>query len=378
MAIISGAAATDAQLGINQARRKIIMRDKLAELEPQSNPLTLLLRKAGKKSVGGPKHEWREHQRFDDLTTLTADSLIADTTLDVADGTTAGPGKIIRNQRTGETCRITSVAGNVWTVTRAIGSTAEQDMLTGDKIILLATAYEENSDAPAARMRKETNEYNLTQIARDDFGASGTLIHTDTYGTRVIMSQMAAQRAVDHQCDIEKSLFWGELSEDLTGDYPLRTCGGIDEIITDVYDFGGSFSTAAAFDALETGMRYGANTKYLFAGRPPISNISLEALDKVRTTVSAKTFGINVTRLESPHGVVMLIRHDLFVGDYANRGYLLDLDALMMVYLKGRDTALYERLESRGKDGEIHGYLTEFGLERMEAQKHQLWSQVAS
>ena len=377
--IVTGSVGTAADLGINQARRKIIMRDKLAELEPSVNPLTLLLRKAGKKAVGGPKYEWLEHQRFDDLTTLTANSAAADTTLDVADGTIGAAGQLAQNQRTGETVSITSVAADVWTVVRSVGAVAAADMLDGDDLIMLSTSFAENSDAPDPRKRQETNEHNFTQIARSTFGASGTLIHTDIYGTRNIMSEQAAQRAMDHQAEIEKTLFFGERSEVTTGDYAKRTCGGVDEIITDVYDFGGSFSMLAGFDALETGMRYGANTKTLFAGRAPISNISAEALDKVRTTVSEKTFGINVTRLESPHGVVMLIRHDLLVGSvYGLRGYLLDLDALMFVFLRGRDTALYEGLETNGQDGEIHGYLTEFGLERMEAQKHQLWTGMAT
>lgn len=380
MSITEGARGTGGNLGVLAARRVIQMRDGLAELEPDAAKLTLLLRKMKKKSVKGPEYKWSEHDRFPHTVQANGTFSNVDTTITVDDGTVAADNQLVVVQRTGEVMRVTSKSGNDWTVTRSIGGTAAAAGLDNDYFTILATAEAENSAAPTARANPQTQDSNYTQIQRDTFGATGTAIQTELYGSvGGLMSQEARQRITDHQVGQETSFFFGEKSENTSGDYPLRTCGGLDEFITQTHDFGGAFSMQNAFDAMEVGMRYGANKKALFGSRSVISNISLEAMDKVRVAPSDKTFGIAIQVLESPLGQLMLMTHNLLDGgDYAKRAYLLDLAALQYVFLRKRDTALYEGLESNGVDGEIHGYLTEFGLERREAKKHQVWQNVSN
>jgi hypothetical protein len=380
MAIATGAQGSGGTRGIFASRRKVQMRDGLAELEPDINPITLVLRKTKSKTIKGPKWEWLEHDRFDDTTQVNGAQTSGDTSIEVDDGSVAAVNQLVRNQRTGEVIRVTAIATNTWTVTRSIGGTAAAAMNDDDYLMILGTAFNENSSAPDPRAKDETTGFNYTQIARDTFGASGTLIATDLYGTgKQIMNERASQRARDHNVYIEKTLLFGERSEDVSGNYALRTCGGLDEFITQTSDFGGAFSMQSAFDALEVGMRYGSKSKMLVCSRSAASNISLEALDKVRTTVSEKTFGINVSMLESPHGKIAIVRHDLLTGgEYATRAYLLDMANLGFCKLQGRDTALYEGLESNGTDGEVHGWLSEFTLERGLASTHQTWLNVSN
>jgi len=382
MAVVEGAQGTAATLGILSARRIVAMRDGLAELEPDAAPLTLLLRKMKKKAVIAPKYEWLEHDRMTDFSAVNngAGYSSSATSIVVDDGSLFTANMLAVVDRTGEIIRVSSVSTNTLTVVRSIGTTAGAAMVDNDPITVLATAHPENASAPAARANPETTDFNYTQIQYDTFGASGTLIATKLYGSGMqIMSERARQRITDHQVGQEKTFFFGEKDETTSGNYPQRACGGFDEFITQTYDFGGAYSNTLAFDALETGMRYGSQKKALYCSRAVASNISLEAMDAVRVAPSDKTFGINIKVLTTPHGEVMVMKHNLLQGaTYAKRAYLLDLGSLTYVFLRTRDTQLLEGLETNGVDGEIHGYLTEFGLERREAKKHQVWQNVSN
>jgi len=376
MAIVAGAQGTGGTQAIASFRRKVNMKDGLAELEPDINPLLLFLRKTAKGSIKDPKWNWLEHDRFGDTVQASGTHTDSDTTINVDDATLGAPEMLVRNQRTDEVVRIGAIgSATTWTgCTRSVGATAAAAMLDDDYFTILGTSFAENSSTPTPRSKAATTGFNYTQIFRDTFGASGTLIQTDLYGANKIMNERAAQSSREHQLFLEKTLWFGEQSEVTSGTFPVRTLGGVDEFATQTYDFGGSFSMQAAFDALEVGMRYGSNSKMLFCSRGTASNISLEALDKVRNTDSTKTFGINISMLESPHGKVAIVRHDLLVGNqYGKRSYLLDMKNFRYLFLRGRDTALYEGLETNGTDGEIHGFLTECTLERMHATTHQVW-----
>ena len=379
MAIVAGAQGAGGSLGIFANRVPIHMKDGLAELEPDVNPLLLFMRKTSKGTIEGTKAEWLEHDRFDDTVQANGAYTAGATTITVDDGTVGAPGMLVRNQRTDEVIRIGAITATTWTgCTRSVGATAAAAGLDNDYFSILGTSLPENSSTPTPRAKDETTGFNYTQIWRDTFGASGTLIASKLYGTgKQIMSERASQRARDHNVYQEQSLLFGERSEVTSGSYAQRSMGGVDEFISQTYDFGGSFSMQAAFDALEVGMRYGSNSKMLLCSRGCASNISLVALDRVRNTVSDKTFGINISMLESPHGRVAIVRHDLLVGNqYGKRAYLLDVKNFKYLSLKGRDTALYENLESNGTDGQINGWLTEATLERLHASTHQTWLNV--
>ncbi len=386
MAVTTGAEGTGATLGILAARRVVYMADRMFELEPQVNPLTLLLRKAGKKSVFAPKYEELSHERIADTTQSSAAEGAGDTTIAVDDGSVGAANMLCQNQRTGETIRIGAVSSNDWTgCTRSVGTVAAAAINVDDAWITLGTSFAENSAAPDPRQKQADAGFNYTQIARDVWGASGTLMATNVYPAqgKPIMSERAAQRDKDHRAGIEKSLFFGERSEVTSGDYPIRTVGGMDEFANWSYDFAGSFSMQEAFDALETGMFYGSNSKWLFASVAASSNISLEALDKVRKVDSDKSFGIAINKLISPHGTVNIVAHKLFRNtQYGTRAYLIDMANVKYVVLaangQNRDTALYEGIETNGTDGMEHGWLTEYGLERRLAKTHQVWTNVAS
>ena len=379
MAIVTGAQGAGGSRGILSSRRKIWMRDRMVELDPDLNKVTLILRKINKKSVGDVKFQLHEHDRFPDTTQANGTYTSGATSIVVDDGTVAGENQLVINQRTGEVIKVTAISSNTWTVSRSVGSTAAAAGNDNDYFSVLATSFAENSNAPDPRINPATNAFNYTQIAREDFGASGTLIASDIYGSQNIMSSRAKERLLDYNAMVEKSLLFGERSEDTSGNYAVRSTGGIHEFMTQSVNFGGAFSMQLLFDACEVGFRYGSPTKSLFVSRSVASNIGLEAVDKLRAVSGKISFGVSVSQLVTPSGNMNVMTHNMLEGgEYAQRAYLLDLKNFGFRYLKGRDNALYEGLETNGTDGEVHGWMGEFGLERGQAKTHQVWTSVSN
>jgi hypothetical protein len=220
-------------------------------------------------------------------------------------------------------------------------------------------------------------KYNYTQIVRNPFGVSNTLMNTQAYGGDVL-AYTTKTRGIEHAKDIENILFFGERA--ISASEARRSTGGLDEwISTNVKDFGGGISSLdEIFDAAEADFRYGSKEKMLFVSRAVASNISLLAADLLRMVPEDKTFGIHIQKLISPHGVYNIVAHDLLVGDYyGKQAYVVDMDAVGYRFLQNRDTKLVTNIQTPGTDGRKDEYLTEFGLERAEEKRHGKWTSAA-
>lgn len=384
--IISGAGATAGTDAVVATRRKLEVRDEIFLLEPAAAPLTLFLNKVGRKAVGNPHYLWLEDERTPTHDRInsggghnsTVTTIVVDNQAYFAEQT------LLRNQRTGEVCLVTAqqaTAGQL-TVVRSFGGTAAAGMNDNDSLTILGGAAPENAAAEAAQQTQKSTASNYTQIARDPFGASGTLISSDLYGGDY-MGYEAKARGIEHATKIELALWFGEKAEDTTNVDLLQTvrrsCGGIDEVIsTYSTDMGGALSLESLFDHAENAFYYGSNTKFLFCGRAVSSNISLLAGNALQVVPPVKTFGVAVERLVTPHGIWNIVSHKLFEGDeYSLRGYTVDMDALTYVYMRGRDTTLYTNIQANNVDGQVNEYMTEFGLERRQEKRHAVMTDAA-
>jgi hypothetical protein len=101
------------------------------------------------------------------------------------------------------------------------------------------------------------------------------------------------------------------------------------------------------------------------------SALSALATSSLQTVPPANTFGINIKRLETPHGVFNVVAHKLFEGDvYGTYGLALDLRYLELVTLKTRDTTLFTNIQNNDVDGQKNEYLTECTLLRQFEEAH--------
>jgi len=377
--ILTGDAATAATQGILANRRKVDMRDKIFLLEPSATPLTVLLNKMGRGVAKSPRHEWLEAAATPTVDTLTATYTAAEVTIAPANPTYFPINSVFRHQSTGEVALVTANNGTTMTVTRGYGGTSAAIWATGSSVTILGGAAREGATAETSRMAKKVRQYNFTQIFRDPFGGSATLQASDLYGGE-FLAEETLERGIEHAKYIELAMFFGERNADssVAGTWddeatPRRTMGGIDEFIsTNTTNFGGNGATLLEiYDWAASVFRYGSDTRFWFMAMLESSGLSNLATSSLEVVPTDKSFGINISRLITPHGVFNVVAHKLFEGDtYSTYGYALDMKYLEYVYLQGRDTKLYTNIQTNDTDGQKNEYLTECTLLRQFEEAH--------
>lgn len=91
----------------------------------------------------------------------------------------------------------------------------------------------------------------------------------------------------------------------------------------------------------------------------------------VKQVRSDQTFGVNIKRLETPHGDFMIIKHNLFAGaEFAKYAYFVDPRNIGWRFLRGRNTKFLSDIQENDRDGRKFEYLTEGGFMRKGEQTH--------
>src|SRR4051812_27068596 len=142
MADITGAVTTTNVLSDQLA---IDLGDRISELEPDVQVLSVFTRAAGKKATVATKFSWLESRnkaRFD-LVNNGAGYVAGATAITVDNGAYFAQWDQVLVTRTGEQMRVDGVAGNVLTVTRGIGSTAAA-IVDNDELLIIGSAQPEN------------------------------------------------------------------------------------------------------------------------------------------------------------------------------------------------------------------------------------------
>jgi len=370
--IVSGMRATSGTVDINQDRRIIEMDDEIFLLEPSKAPLTLLTSKVNKEGVGNPEFKWLEDERIPTVDRINAGTLTTTATeITVDNASYFRVNSILRIQRTGEVMRVSAVGGTTLTVARSWGGTAAAVLLDNDSIAILGGAAAEGATSEDSKTTQSTTAYNYTEIIRSPFEFTNTELASDLYGQGDLAYQQM-KVGIEHAVDIENKLWFGERNADASIAAARRSTGGFDQVIsTNDSDFGGVFNMVTFFSFAEDVFRYGSDSKVMFAAPSVVSNISLEGIKYLELVPSDETFGLSVQRLLTPHGVLMVVKHNLFEGDtYGKRAYVVDLDNVGYRFLKSRDTKLQTNIQANDKDARKDEYLTEMGLVRRLEKTH--------
>jgi len=172
---------------------------------------------------------------------------------------------------------------------------------------------------------------------------------------------------------IERAFWLGEKKYDITGTqtHPRRATGGILEFITSGNSFvqnQGGILTAPDFNTfMREGFTYGDNTKYLFCGGKVLQSINEFARGQMQTKPLESTYGVNIRTYVTSFGTINLVHNPLFVGELAGYGFLLDMECFKYRYMNNRDTKLETNIQNNDVDGEVDQYISEVGLQRMQA-----------
>lgn len=370
MTVISGPRGTG---NVTSTMRKVDFGDAILLLQPDAAPLTVLTKRLGKQSTFNPKFNWAEDDldvRFDAVNDASGIDTTT-TTVDVDTGTLFAEHDLVKNTRTGEVFRVTAVSTNALTVVRGIGNSGTGvAMNDNDELLIMGSAQPEGDTSKPARSSTTTTQTGYTQIFRRPVESTETWRHSDQVVSENDWDYQIRKAGIEHMKDIEYAFLFGKADENTSGSQPRRTtAGAIPSITTNVTAAGGALSEASFWTAQRSAFRYGSNRKTMFASGLVVDVLNGYARGKVQVTNQGDdTYGVNVTKYQSPHGLLNVVRHWLLEGSvYGGYAFTIDLEMAKYRFLansKGsRDTHLRTNIQQPDADTRKDEFLTEAGLQ---------------
>ena len=366
---------------ILQNRRVVDMDPVIKQLEPDDAPFTVMLSQTASRPAKSQKVEWLSDQLVPRLTTLNNGGNVASgaTTFTVATGTGAyfRANDILRMSN-GENVRVTSVAGDVLTVIRSVGSVAASTITDSTDVIKIGNASAEGATLGTIKQTQQVANYNYCQIQRDPLGFTNTLINSDLYGGSEPQYE-AKKKMMEHRRQMENTLFFGQRDLDTTGTTPIGYCGGlVDFITTNVTTMSNPYTLTEEIFAtfLRTGFRYGSRNKVLFASPLIVSALSSFPQSKLAPpSPDIKSYGVALQEYRGANGGTVKIVEKRDWLDYSTSNnqigswaVLVDMDDVTMRPL--RKTVLLPNRQAPDEDSVKQEYLTEYSLQVGVEQNH--------
>jgi hypothetical protein len=360
---ITGARGTG---NVSQANRKVDIKDRVLELQPNTTPFVILADKLPSKVAVNPQFSWFE----EDLEPRYSATSGAVTNVATAVPVTAGQGAwfaqhdMVFVPRTGEMFRVVSIATDTLTVVRGVGSTATA-MNSGEELLITGSAQPEGDTSKPARSGVPTQVTNYTQIFREPWESTETWMASETFAGPDDWQRQTKHKGIEHRKEIEYAYLVGRPSEDLTGSQPRRTTGGARHfIVTNVTDAGGTMTEATFWSALRPIFRFGSQEKLALGAAKPIQITNQYALNKIQIHQGDSTYGLKVMQYVSPFGTLnMVVDYQLEGTTLSTEMVILDMEYLTRRYMTGRDTHVKTNIQAPDADTRKDEFLTEGGLE---------------
>jgi len=270
-------------------------------------------------------------------------------------------------------------------------SSHSHDLSDADVALIVGNINAEGAIMPTGVTTDPVKLYNYTQIFRSPVSITRTARKT-RLRTGDAYTEMKREALEMHSIEMEKAFLFGVRSE-TTGDngYPERTMDGIITVLrrdsaatVDDYSLnstyaGKDWTEAGGGEAwlnsyLEVMFRYGKGEKLALCGSGAL--LGLNALAQTGSYLNLgpadKTYGINVTRWQTPLGVVNFLTHPLFSMEATLRNSMLILEPQNLIYKYIDDTDFYGEgdakkagpgLNAARKDATDEEWLTECSLE---------------
>lgn len=375
-------------------REDLDFADRIALLNPNENPLTLLAMRFGKGNSGNVKHQW-----IDDETQPTFDKVAgavatAATTFDVDNGGRFAIGDLVRDMGGNyEVMLVTAISTDELTVDRDYGEAgtpgynarARQIPDNGD-IEIISNAFEQGHPLPVIKNTQEIVRVNFTQDKRTPAGITEIAAAAAVHGEQDWPYQMR-KKGIEHMNQLETMNIWGvpEVGDQGafvsgTGNTGPQAAGGIffyiDEYADATKKVTQSDLTQSEFlDFLEAGFEFGSHQKLLLAPSLMRSAIDFWGIAKLNTVPEDTAFGIDVSRWISSHGKVVIITHKLLKDKGTNgvTSFLLDLDEIKWITYSNIGATKVRNLHSYESDGSTikeAEYQTIGCIEMRQANKH--------
>jgi hypothetical protein len=270
-------------------------------------------------------------------------------------------------------------------------SSHSHNLSDADTALIIGNINAEGATMPTGITTDPVKLYNYTQIFRSPVSITRTARKT-RLRTGDAYKEMKREALEMHSVEMEKAFLFGVRSEN-TGDngYPERTMDGILTILrressstVDDYSLNSAYSGKDWTESgggedwlnayLEVMFRYGKGEKLALCGSGALLGINKLASSGSYFNLGAadKTYGINVTRWQTPFGVVNFLTHPLFSIETTLRNSMLILEPQNLIYKYIDDTDFYGEGEAKKsgpgvnasrKDATDEEWLTEASLE---------------
>lgn len=365
--------------------------------EAAKAPLTALTAVMKKRTTDDPVFHWWEKSLNNRRFLITADLLAAaggtagTVTVDANynPANTLKKNDILLVEHTGEIMRVSGdpTATNSIPVIRGANTGGAGLALTAagagvnPYVMVVGSAFEEGSDAPTGVNFDPNERSNYTQIFRSTLEITRTAQRT-RLRTGDAVKEAKRECLEYYSVDMERAFFFGKKGATTINGKPMRMMSGVFEQIQTASSANVITADAAAgvdMDWLSALLRDifkdGSSEKVAFVGNGALHTIGevVRKNGQMQITPGMKEYGMEVTRLYSAFGTLVMKSHPLFSqqGGGSNGGaafyshdttmVILDMAFVKYVYL---DDIKYEaELNQRGLDGMKSGYIAECSIE---------------
>lgn len=254
-------------------------------------------------------------------------------------------------------------------------------------ILVVGNANSEGGERPESLHYNPTKNTNKCQIFRNALDLSRTALETKLR-TGDAYTEEKRETLQYHAIEMEKAFIRGVQSETVGANgKKIRTTDGLVTMIRNgasdnVEDYpaasGYSGKAWTAADggwlwlqiALERVFRYGSSEKMAFIGSTGLLGLSriAQTIGHINITPQTTEFGMDIHKLLTPFGTLMLKNHPLFSNEATDRGICLIFEPKNVRYRYVTDTMFKKddnmtKGGNAGIDGRQEEYLTEGGLE---------------
>ena len=420
------------------SRRLYDFSDRVADLAPEESPFFVYLSKVGKVPTSDSQFRFLEDRTKISITDRSfllkgGVTMVAEGSDDTLIFDTAGgdgvdwliPGMVVaigdidgNSVPTTANVRINSVDNSssatqtsvTCTVISHTGTTSTLAVADDSKCTVIGTSFEQGSGAPDVWSQQLDNDYGYTQIFKTACEMSNTARATVYRGYEDEWARLWNLKLREHKVDIERAMLFGQRGSAGGIQYTDGIVGstiaeGYANIVNDgtvlSYNEGKPYyksNTAAEwtyddmlsdFEVIFDPARGGSSSKLALASLPVISHFNkvgdggfidgslLNSSGAAYNHNASKgAFGHMVTKVNTIHGDITLVKEPLFRGFSAGFMQLVDLDHVSYRPLVGngvnRDTSITTNVQQADEDLRKDMILTEAGLEVSLPETHAL------
>jgi hypothetical protein len=318
-----------------------------------SAPMFALTSQTGRSKAKQSTHGYfTKVMEFTKLTiNMGAGAAAGVTTLTFTSTTGVTPNMVLHNPRTGENVRVTTVStATDLVVARAFGRVAAAAINQGDTWIQVGTAFNEGSNRPESRRLTVSYVANYTQIFRNAWALTDTARASMAEAGYSNIAENRQDCGMFHSVDIESAIIWGQPRMDTTGSTPVHATQGVLDAMnqyaaSNVVTAGATTNYDQLVNLVEPAFEYSANvgdpkTRVAFCDKTSMKVLNQVGRKSGQITVTQgeTAFGMRFSQLDFYKGTINLIEHPLLNGLGQSMMLIMDMAALKLAYLEGRDT----------------------------------------